>query len=380
MSRLLDLYNHNVFVQVCIEISEGFSVLSEFISEIRRTGNIQSRNTLIQIYSRIFKEGRYSSFFQFEAERVIKPHYSRWNGIEYTLTEGNSSYHIMLKIIDEDLLVLDRIYDRKLTGLLRIYKNIFSVIDAPDYQVSPESLLKKEQLIKNVRDQLKLFIDSLDQRQDIEKRAKLDAEIIKNIPFNGFYHLTHISNLKSIIDNGILARNRLINEGKIINDISNSEIQDKRKRPENVFGKMLHDYVPLYINPKNPFLGSSRVRSSIDNLALIEVFPHILVQQEKTLFSDGNAAEKETNFFGNKDELERVNWILLQNGKWTEEESKRIMCSEILVPNKIDRSYIQRIYIKSENILEEAMKTNLNSCGIQLEIKNNFFQLHYGSN
>lgn len=71
---------------------------------------------------------------------------------------------------------------------------------------------------------------------------------------------------------------------------------------------------------------------------------------------------------------------MLQNGEWTEEESKRIMCSEILVPDKIDRTYIQRIYIKSENILEEAMKTNLNSCGIQLEIKNSFFQLHYGSN
>jgi hypothetical protein len=377
MSRFLELYNNNCYVHICTYISDGFAQISDFIFDMRKSGDLQSRSRIVDLYSKLFENGEFASFFQFSVERVLNPHYINYRG---PLTNGNSTHHILLKILDIDLIKLDRLYDQKLTGLLRIYKNIFSVIDAPEYQVSPESLLKKEQLIKNVRDQMKLFIDSLDQRQDIETRAKLDAEIIKNIPFNGFYHLTHISNLKSIIDNGILARNKLINEGKIINDISNSEIQDKRKRPETVFGKMLHDYVPLYINPKNPFLGSSRVRSSIDNLALIEVFPHILVQQEKTLFSDGNAAEKETNFFGNKDELEKVNWTLLQNGEWTEEESKRIMCSEILVPDKIDRTYIQRIYIKGENILEEAMKTNLNSCGIQLEIKNSFFQLHYGSN
>jgi hypothetical protein len=375
MSRLIDLYNRNVFVQVCIEISEGFSILSEFISEIRRTGNIQSRNTLIHIYSHIFKEGRYSSFFQFEAERVIKPNYSRWNGIKYTLTEGNSSYHIMLKIVDEDLLVLDRIYDRKLTGLLRIYKTMFSVIDAPEHEVSKDALKKREEVIQNVQDQMGLFLDSLDRRQDIQTKAKLDADIIRNIPYSGFYHLTHISNLKSIVENGILSRNILEEKGIRLKDISNTEIQNKRKRPETVYGRKIHDYVPLYINPKNPFLESSKVRASIDSLVLIEVYPHILVQQDKTLFSDGNAAETETNFFGKKDELELVNWALLQNGKWTEDESKRILCSEVLIPDSIHRTYIQKIYISNQEILEEAMKTHLNSGGIELAVNSNLFRL-----
>ena len=374
MSRLLNLYNKNEYIKVCVDIAEGFSVLSKFIGDMRETGNLQSRNHLVELYSDIFNTGKYGTYFQFEVERVIKPHYSRWNGIEYTLTSGNSSYHILLKIADNDFLELDQIYDRKLTGLLRIYKNMFSVIDAPEHELTSDALKKREEVIQNVLDQMKDFIDSIDRRQDIESRAKLNAEIINNIPYDGFYHLTHISNLKSILKHGILSRNILIEQGIILKDISNSDIQNKRMRPEAIYGRMIHDYVPLYINPKNPFLGSSKVRESINSLALIEVYPHILVQRDKSLFSDGNAAEKETNFFGNKDELERVNWTLLQNGKWAEDESKRIMCSEVLIPEGIHRTYIQKIHLSNTDIMEEVMKTHLNSGGIELVVNSNLFR------
>jgi hypothetical protein len=143
---------------------------------------------------------------------------------------------------------------------------------------------------------------------------------------------------------------------------------------------MIHDYVPLYINPKNPFLNSTKVRNTFDNLVLIEVYPHILVQQEKTLFSDGNAAEKETNFFGKKNDLEKVNWTLLQNGKWSEDESKRVMCSEVLIPDVVNCEYIQKIFINNYNNLEEVMKSQINSLGIKLEINSNLFNLEYEFN
>jgi len=380
MNKLLALYNANIFINVCVEVAEGFSLLSDFIGNMRETGNLQSRNKIIELYSRIFEKGKYSRYFQYEVERVIKPHYSRLSGKEYTLTEGNSSYHILLKISDPELLNLDHIYDHKLTGLLRIYKNMFSVIDAPEHEVTYEALKKREEVIQNVLEQMQVFLDSLDRRTDIKTRGKLDDEIVKNIPFNGFYHLTHISNLRSIVENGILSRNKLIADRMKLKDISNSDIQSKRMRPEAVYGRMIHDYVPLYINPKNPFLGSSRVQDSINKLALIEVYPHILVQQEKTLFSDGNAAEKETNFFGRKADLERVNWTLLQNGKWTEEESKRVMCSEVLIPDCIHRTYIQKIYISNTDFLEEVMRTKLNSGGIQLVVSNNLFRFDHELN
>jgi hypothetical protein len=374
MNKLIAIYNDNVFINVCLKVTEGFSLLSDFIGNMRETGDLQSRNKIIEIYSKIFKQSEYSSYFEFEVARVINPHYSLFSGKEYKLTEGNSSYHILLKIADSDFLKLDQIYDQKLSGLLRIYKNMFSVIDSPEHEVTHEALKKREEVIQNVLQQMQVFLDSIDRRTDIKTREKLDAEIIKNIPFNGFYHLTHISNLQSIVENGILSRNKLISDGIKLKDISNSDIQSKRMRPEAIYGRMIHDYVPLYINPKNPFLASSRVRDANNKLALIEVYPHILVQHENTLFSDGNAAEKETNFFGKKDDLEHVNWTLLQNGKWNEEDSKRIMCSEVLIPDCIHRTYIQKIYIRNTDYLEEVMRTKLNSGGIELVVSDHLFR------
>jgi hypothetical protein len=375
MNRFLELYNKNEYIKVCLNISKGFSELYNFIREMRQSGNLKRRFQLIEVYSKLFSNTGQTNYFRFEVERVIKPHYFNWNNIENQLNDGNSSHHILLKIDDSDLVKLDNLYEYRLTGLLRIFKNIFSIIDAPEYDLSNDALIKKEEIIRNVNNQMSIFLESLNRKQDIEEREKLKSEIIKNIPFNGFYHLTHISNLKGIIENGILSRNKLIEEGIKISDISNSSIQDKRMRPEEVYGLMIHDYVPLYINPKNPFLVSSKVRETIKELVLIEVNPHILVQRKKTLFSDGNAAEKETNFFGNKDELERVNWTLLQNGKWEEDEGKRIMCSEVLIPGIIHRSYIQKIYIGNLDILEEAMKTHMNSGGVELVVSSKFFRL-----
>jgi hypothetical protein len=375
MNRLLVLYNRNEYVKVCFDIVKGFSVLSNFIGKMRVTRDLQKRDELISIYSDIFENSNYASYFLYEIERVIKPHYSRWSGVEHKLSVGNSSYHILLKIGDNDMLFLDQIYEGRLTGLLRMYKNMFSIIDAPEHELSDEALSKREEMIHTVSKQMTLFLNSIDRRQDIQTREKLEAEIIQNIPFDGFYHLTHISNLKNIIEKGILSRNKLDEEGGLLCDISNSSIQNKRRRPEAIYGRMIHDYVPLYINPKNPFLGSSKVRNSADELVLIEVYPHILVQLEKTLFSDGNAAETNTNFFNKKDELEKVNWTLLQNGKWNEDESKRMMCSEILIPDFIHRSYIQKIYMKSIIKIEEIMKAHPNSSGIELVVNSNLFKL-----
>ena len=81
------------------------------------------------------------------------------------------------------------------------------------------------------------------------------------------------------------------------------------------------------------------------------------------------------NFFNKKDELEKVNWTLLQNGKWNEDESKRMMCSEILIPDFIHRSYIQKIYMKSIIKIEEIMKAHPNSSGIELVVNSNLFKL-----
>jgi len=44
-----------------------------------------------------------------------------------------------------------------------------------------------------------------------------------------FFYITHIDNLQSILDKGILCHNKTEKEGYIIKEISNEEIMDRRK-------------------------------------------------------------------------------------------------------------------------------------------------------
>lgn len=380
MSRILELYNSNIYIRLCNELITRLTDVSNFLVKIRCSKNFQDRKQLIELYSNIFDQQFFEGFLQYEVQKVINPHYLQRSNVESELTIGNSSYHILLKINDSDLFHLDKVYDQMLTGLLRAFKVNFSIVDAPEYEITESYLLKRESLINSVIQKTSFFFDSINRRNDIDKRDKLNAEVIYNIPYGGFFHLTHIKNLQSIINNGILSRNELNHTAHPIQDISNTEIQKKRERQELIYGRMLHDYVPLYINPINPFLNSYKVRNSIRDLALIEVYPHILVQLQNTLFSDGNAAEIETNFFGRKDDLVHLDWKLLQKGEWDESESKRVMCSEILIPDFVHRTYIQKIYINNHEILDDVMCTHLNAGGIELIVNTNFFNLDYEFN
>ena len=64
-----------------------------------------------------------------------------------------------------------------------------------------------------------------------------------------FYHFTHVENIESIIDNGILCTNekKAKNIGHV--DLANENIQERRSRkdvPCSPFGK-IHDYVPFIL-------------------------------------------------------------------------------------------------------------------------------------
>jgi hypothetical protein len=158
-------------------------------------------------------------------------------------------------------------------------------------------------------------------------------------------------------------------------DISNEEIQKNRRRKEKVYGRAIHEYVPLYINPQNPMIDSKKVRGHTSNLIILEIIPHILVQVENTLFSDGNASQSQTNFYNNQNDMENINWELLQRGLWEKNtESHRIMCSEILIPDIVEIFYLNKIIMKDSLMLEKTMKLFPNHKGIELEIKESFFE------
>src|SRR5690625_3615100 len=71
------------------------------------------------------------------------------------------------------------------------------------------------------------------------------------------YHITHISNLESIIKQGSLWSHAQIKEHTIhYIDVANHDIQSRRERTKIPVGAggYLHNYVPFYFAPRSPML------------------------------------------------------------------------------------------------------------------------------
>ena len=78
-------------------------------------------------------------------------------------------------------------------------------------------------------------------------------EFLKNAyKITYLYHMTHINNLKSIFQYGLLSHN-VVHQNINISDISLKDVQNIRAK-KTICNISLHDYVPFYFRPKNPML------------------------------------------------------------------------------------------------------------------------------
>lgn len=75
---------------------------------------------------------------------------------------------------------------------------------------------------------------------------------LKILMENFIFHMTHIENLQSIFEHGLLPHNNLYKK----QDISNIEVNCRRRRLDPIYKRSLHDYVPFYFNPRNAMLYS----------------------------------------------------------------------------------------------------------------------------
>lgn len=369
--NVLKEFNQNSYLILCNTFIEKLELIKSFLYQMREEKDFSKIIELKKIYERIFNYSITLGAINLKTSTIknIKP-------ISHIEIENSiASHFIDLKIVHPKFKKLDEIYQKRLSSLLRFYRTIYSIIDSPTKRIMIESSMKYQSLIDQIKNDFQGYLNDQSHKNLIEKREKLKERDIKNLPFNGFYHMTHISNLYGILEDGLLSHVEARFRNKIQFDISNKRIQAKRNRIENTYGKNIQEYVPLYINPLNPMMDSEKVNQSLDDIVLLEIIPHILVQKNKTLFSDGNASEEATNFYGDPEKLERVPWDLLQLGKWSENSDlKRVMCSEVLIPNKIDTYFINKIYVKDSDNLDRIFDLFPNHKGINIEIQPDFFK------
>lgn len=170
--------------------------------------------------------------------------------------------------------------------------------------------------------------------------------------YNTAYHITHYSNLASIARNGLLACNNLQAMGLKVHDISDAQVQERRAaRVEPVHGRSIHDYVPLYLNPRNPMM--YRLQASSATFVILAVNIE-RARPLRPLFTDGNAACSKTVFDSDPAISRRADTALRARYWCNHPGGKRQRCAEMLLHWQVPCSMITSVHCPTPQMLSIA--------------------------
>lgn len=177
-----------------------------------------------------------------------------------------------------------------------------------------------------------------------------------------FFHFTHLENLESIVQNGLLSTNRKDILGIKHTNIASETIQHRRSVmdvscPPN--GKV-HDYVPFYFTTINPMLLGLLNRKNIDQPLIVYLaVPITKLMEDNVVFTDASANTKEPpNFFNNPCDLDKLDWKAIDTKGWgcSDDDERHRRMSEVLVYDTVPIQWIEAIIVYNDIAKNEAVK------------------------
>lgn len=141
-------------------------------------------------------------------------------------------------------------------------------------------------------------------------------------------HLTHVSHLRTLIEQGLLADTAAQASGHLAQEIGNESVKSRRRnlRVSAGPGGLVADYAPFYFAPRSPMLSAihhGRVPSYSDGTAnliyLVSTVERLVELDQPLVFSDRNAAKEYAKFFDNVADLDDVvDWPLMAATYWND--------------------------------------------------------------
>src|ERR1700720_2603737 len=135
---------------------------------------------------------------------------------------------------------------------------------------------------------------------------------LRNHRIEHLFYLVDPSNVRSIVENGILSYN-FVHDNRIPHEsLAAPGVQIRRDRYVPVSDRPLHSYVPLYLVRRTPMLWDIRDRPHVFILVDLRV-----ADKAGTLYTDGNGASDATRFFSESNSVGEVPWDVLHRRRWT---------------------------------------------------------------
>ncbi len=191
-----------------------------------------------------------------------------------------------------------------------------------------------------------------------------------------FHYITHIDNLTSIAQHGILSRKLA---SKIEHtSIAMPEIQDRRSKVTVDKEYSLHYYANLYFDARNPML--YKIRDQHRQLCILSIDTATL-DLSGVIIADRNASSKNVQFAPAPKGLDLIDEELVFAPYWTRSSDpsgelyrKAVKCAEVLVPRLVPPEFIIGAYVSCgeacDRIQQELAKSGISCC---LSVNPNLF-------
>lgn len=167
------------------------------------------------------------------------------------------------------------------------------------------------------------------------------------------HYITHIDNIPSIINHGILSHQQAAKYNPI--SVAMNEIQARRSARVVPQGQPIHAYACLYLHARNPML--RKILHAHEQLTVLRISTDAF-DIPNSIIADGNASSDYTRFYPSPEGLASLESSLVLAKYWTSDDPyeylhrKRSRCAELLVPNHIPPNLILGAYascIKAQN-------------------------------
>lgn len=204
----------------------------------------------------------------------------------------------------------------------------------------------------------------------------MSKRIVKSL-----FYITHINNLPSIFQHGILSHRQVNARDVPFTPVYNADSVANREQIVTPNNKSLWDYANVYFQPRNPMLYKVLSETNKRDVVILGVKSQIL-DTKGAFISLGNAAHSLSSLVDVKTGLQQINgeyWQIINSDWWkTEDGTKRKIMAECLVPNSIPPLEIHSVYVAND-LAAERVRVLLSGVAQQVEVvvePHMFFQPH----
>ncbi len=183
-----------------------------------------------------------------------------------------------------------------------------------------------------------------------------DKENTPNKRGRELYYITHINNLESIFEHGILSHNQVIERDIKHETIYNPDVVNRRQERLLDNGKTLWDYTNFYFQPRNPMLHTvTNGATNIEDHVVLSISFDV-INDPDVLITTGNAAAHLSNILPKDIGLKLLPRIIKSTNLtfWKKQDgTNRKIMAECLVPDFVPPEKITSVFVAAHSVAKK---------------------------